>query len=92
MIYADSRYASGNVYRAQNPKTGQFVISVDRVFEESSAEFFTYVWVERDRPDLIASKFLNDPNKWWLIMDYNPEIIDGMSIPVGTSIRIPNVR
>lgn len=92
MIYADSRYADGNVYMAQNARTRAYHASVSRVFPTSSAEFFTYTWVERDRPDLIASKFLNDPNKWWVILDFNPEIIDGMSIPAGTEIRIPNVR
>lgn len=92
MIYADSRYADGNVYTAQNAKSGAYHTSVNRVFPELAAEFFTYVWVQRDRPDLIAARFLNDPNKWWMIMDYNPEIIDGLSIPVGTELRIPNVR
>jgi hypothetical protein len=37
----------------------------------------------------VAYQLLGEANSWWRIMDYNPEILDALNIPIGTLIRIP---
>lgn len=90
MIYTDSRYAKGKIFVANDARTGEYPVTVFRRFPYTYTTFVHYVWVERDRIDLIANIFLGDPGKWWVIMDYNPEIIDPFDIPIGTVLRIPN--
>jgi hypothetical protein len=92
MIYTDSRYANGKAFRANDARTSNYSIAVLRRFPIQQSEFFNYVWVERDRMDIVAQEFLGSPNFWWMIMDFNPEILDPFDIPVGTLIRIPNVK
>lgn len=91
MIYNDSRYATGVAYRAHDARTNTYGISVRRNFPTQKTNFYHYTWVERDRIDYIAEEFLGAADFWWVIMDFNPEIIDPFDIPVGTVIRIPNV-
>jgi hypothetical protein len=92
MIFRDSRYASGDITKAYNPATNEYPVVVYRVFPLVKTKFFMYQWHELDRIDNIALKFLGQPYFWWRIMDYNPEILNPMSIPGGTLIRIPNDR
>lgn len=89
MIYTDSRYANGRLYRALHPKTEASTLTVARLYPSESANFYYYTWHERDRIENIAATKLGDSNLWWHIMDYNPEIVDPINIAVGTPIRIP---
>lgn len=91
MIYSDSRYASGSIYKAQDPRTAQYQTTVTRVFPEDSAEFYYYVWLEGDRIDEVAYALYSNSNYWWTIMDYNPEISDALNITPGTVLRMPIV-
>lgn len=91
MIYSDSRYAKGNVIKAQDSRTGDYRTTVYRVFPKVKSNFYYYTWVENDRIDIVASALLGSPSHWWKIMDFNPEIIDPFNIPVGTVLRIPRV-
>ncbi len=43
--------------------------------------------VEGDRCDNLAFQFYGDPSLWWYIAKVNN--LNGMNIPVGTSLRIP---
>jgi hypothetical protein len=61
-----------------------------RQFPAAVAQFTYYTWTQRDRIDLIADRFLGDPSLWWVIMDFNPEQLNPMTIPVGALLRIPN--
>jgi hypothetical protein len=88
MIYVDSRYADGNVISIETNKGAS--IAVLRQFPEQSAGFYSYVWKEKDRIDMVANNLLGSPDLWWRIMDFNPEIINPFVISVGTTIRIPN--
>lgn len=90
MIFADSRYASGYAYKANDSRNNQYQTTVVRNFPTKTLRFNVYVWKEGDRIDLIANEFLGDPSYWWRIMDINPEIINAFDIPIGTNIRIPN--
>jgi prophage DNA circulation protein len=40
---------------------------------------------------MVAFKLLGSAALWWKIMDFNPEIVDPFSIPVGATIRVPSV-
>lgn len=91
MIYSNSRYAEGLIFKAHDARKDNITIAVLRKGLPETKEFFYYTWVERDRIDLIADKFLGGPDMWWHIMDFNPEIMDPFNIPLGAVLRIPNV-
>ena len=56
---------------------------------KSSVTYSTYMSREGDTFDLLASRFLNDPERYWEIADINPQVQWPDRIPVGTTIRIP---
>jgi hypothetical protein len=91
MIYTDSRYANGAIFKAHDARTNVYYANVRRRFPLLSSKFFHYSWVENDRIDAVAYSLLGDPQFWWMIMDFNPEVIDPFNIPVGTVLRIPYV-
>lgn len=91
MIYTDSRYADGVVVRSFDARKSSYGVTLFRQFPEGVSEFYYYTWTQRDRIDLVANEFLGDPNLWWVIMDYNPEIVNPLDIPLGTVLRIPGV-
>lgn len=88
MIYVDSRYAEGNVIAIETNAGPS--IAVLREFPNDSSRFYSYVWREKDRIDLVANSLLGSPSLWWRIMDFNPELINPFSIPVGSVLRIPS--
>lgn len=92
MIFTDSRYATGTLYSAWNSRKSDTDVFVKRVFPNNRAKYFMYTWQESDRIELVAYRFFKTPAVWWKIMDYNPEIGNPFDIPVGTVLRIPNVR
>lgn len=89
MIYSDSRYANGLVFKAQDARTGMGRTTVYRQFPVDSSDFHHYTWVEGDRVDAVANDLMGSPLLWWRLMDFNPEVIDPFDIPIGTTIRIP---
>jgi hypothetical protein len=91
MIYSDSRYANGAILKVQDARNEVYRLAVYRKFPTARANFYTYTWVEGDRIDRVAFDLLGSPTFWWKIMDFNPEILDPFSIPIGTSLRIPSV-
>ena len=91
MIYSDSRYASGTIFKAYDVRRSGYRITAFRNFPDETAGFYYYTWVEGDRMDIVANSLLGNANLWWKIMDFNPEIIDAFDIPVGTILRIPSV-
>jgi len=48
-----------------------------------------YTWRMTDRLDIVAYRTYGSEQSWWLIADANPEVINWLSVPVGTVIRIP---
>lgn len=89
MIFTDSRYSTGVLAKAYDARKDSYQVSLFRQFLSESSSFFYYTWTQKDRIDLVATEFLGDPNLWWLIMDYNPEIPNPFDIPLGTILRIP---
>lgn len=90
MIYSDSRYADGNIFRAYKPATDAYEATVTRNFPTESSSYFVHTWSHDDRIDLVSLKYFGDGRLWWRIMDYNPEIGNPMMITPGTKIRIPS--
>ena len=90
MIFLDSRYSDGLLYKAYDSRTGKYQLSVSRTWPSYLSSFFWHYWVETDRLDNLALRYLGKANLWWQIMDINPEIVDPFSIEPGTPIRIPN--
>jgi hypothetical protein len=91
MIYLDSRYANGHIFKAYNTVKDSYEQTVFRVFPEKASEIYYYQWKDGDRIDLVSTKLFGGPEYWWQIMDFNPEIINPMFIDPGTQLRIPSV-
>jgi hypothetical protein len=91
MIYADSRYADGYLQKSLDSRNGAYTVGVLRNFPTDSSQYYYYVWTERDRLDKLALERLGNVDLWWRILDYNPEVGNGLDIPVGTTLRIPSV-
>lgn len=89
MIFSDSRYATGYLYKAYDVTNDASLVSVSRIFPTAAANFYYYAWKESDRIENVAYQLLGDSSTWWSIMDYNPEVLDAINIPVGTLLRIP---
>ena len=92
MIFTNSRYATGTVYKALDSRSNKYEIAVSRTFPQKTKEISYYYWAEKDRMDIVAGKLLGSPDRWWEIMDVNPEIVDPLNIPLGTKLRIPYGR
>jgi hypothetical protein len=90
MIFLDSRYADGTIFKAWDSRKSEYHQTVFRKWPSYYISYFMYEWVQGDRLDNLANKFLGEPQFWWQIMDINPEINDVLSIAPGTQIRIPN--
>lgn len=89
MIYTDSRYVNGRIYRAQHPRENKYDLTVERTWPLEESSFYYYTWAAGDRIEHIASELLGSSNFWWKIMDYNPEIVDPINIRAGSILRIP---
>lgn len=90
MIFLDSRYADGRIFKAWHASKQEYHLTVFREWPTYVQSYFIYEWVETDRLDNLATRYLGDPALWWEILDINPEIINPITIAPGTQIRIPN--
>lgn len=90
MIYLDSRYSDGTLFKAWHAGKQEYHLTVTREWPTYVQSFFIYEWVEGDRLDNLATRFLGDATLWWQLLDINPEIINPGFISPGTQIRIPN--
>ena len=57
----------------------------------STITFFYHAYVQGERLDEIAQTYYKNPLFWWIIAEYNPEVLDFTAITPGTNLRIPNV-
>ena len=90
MIFLDSRYVDGSIYKTWNAQKSQYDIAVIRQWPSSVTSYFIYEWKETDRLDNLATRYLGDASLWWRILDINPEVINPGTITLGTQIRIPH--
>lgn len=91
MMKYGTRYdLEGEITVAPDRDGEDSVLTVLRVFPEyQSGRFGTYIWRDGDRIDKVASYFLNDPLRWWELLDLNPEIHLPSEISPGMGIRVP---
>ena len=59
--------------------------------ELGTFEYIEHEVVAGQRIDNLANDYYRRPDLWWLIMDYNPEIVDPSDLQAGSIIRIPRV-
>lgn len=90
MIFLDSRYVDGPVFKAYDSRTNTYELTVFRQFPSYLSKFYIYEWKETDRIDALAKQVLGKVDLWWQILDLNPEILDPFNIAPGTQLRIPN--
>lgn len=91
MIFLDSRYATGKIFKAYNSYKQQYDLTVFRKYPNVLTEVIYYEWVDGDRIDLVSERFFADPEYWWQILDANPAIHNPFDIAPGTILRIPSV-
>jgi hypothetical protein len=53
--------------------------------------YFEHSYLPGERLDQLADTYYKNPEFWWLIPEFNPQITDFTNIPVGTVLKIPNV-
>lgn len=56
---------------------------------QEAVTYVVYTSSDGDTFDLLASKFLGDPTRYWEIADINPQVEWPDRIPTGTTLRIP---
>ena len=87
---ASSRY-HGVALAARSLPDGRTVVFVRRRFVPQADRFTTlqeHVVVESERLDLIAAKYLGDPEQFWRICDANGAVRPGELEVVGRRLRI----
>lgn len=90
MIYIGSRYQSTPVQYVLDGRTGRTRPTIIRGNSDVAATSTRVTkWEDGMRLDIVASSVFNDSEKWWRIMDQNPDILDPMSFVAGTTLRVP---
>jgi hypothetical protein len=89
MIFSDSRYIDGTLFKANDARDGSYQLTVFRAWPTYKERFYFYEVVETDRIANLSVKFLGHANLWYKIMDLNPEVLDPFSLKPGTLLRIP---
>ena len=68
-----------------NPIVFYYMTKLGRV------NYYEHIYVEGERLDQIANKYYTNPDYWWIIPEFNPQVKDFTNIPAGTVLKIPNV-
>ncbi|BBO89879.1 LysM peptidoglycan-binding domain-containing protein [Desulfosarcina ovata] len=88
MIGRRSRYASGILYTDYGD---EFLGVRPRVDTTPRPDDRFHTVVDDDRLDLLAHRYLDRADLWWIICDYN-DIFFPLEIEPGTVLRIPSVE
>ena len=91
VIYEGSRYEDERVVRVvDHIGQTQPAIYVRPDIDYQFFYFGIYVTREGDRLDLLAHRFFNDPERWYMLARANPEVFYPEDIAVGTVLRVPH--
>jgi nucleoid-associated protein YgaU len=91
-IYKGSRYEYSTIdYVKTNENSGLNPIVFYDFSDLGPVSYYEHTYVQGDRLDTIAHHYYKNPEYWWIIPEYNPEIEDFTNIPAGTVLRIPRV-
>lgn len=63
-----------------------------KIFKFNPEETFPYKFNSKDRLDVLAYRFLDDPQLGWAILDCNPRYNFETEIKSGDIIRIPTIE
>ena len=92
MLFPGSRYAATDVLDVDLPD-GTHRRTLDTRPIPATPGVFEYTVRDGDRLDRLAARFYNDPQKYWLILDANPQELDPLRLLVpGRRIQIPRDR
>jgi len=91
-IYKGSRYEYSVIDFAAFNESGQkFPIVFYKTNTLGKITYREHVYSEGERLDQLASMYYKNPEYWWIIPEFNPQISDFTNIAPGTTVRIPNV-
>ena len=89
MRYQGSRYAGTEVIEPLNSQGGHpRVLTLRRIPQTPGV--FEHVVMEGERLDHLAHRFYNDPKKYWLLLDANPQELNPFELlRPGRRIQVP---
>jgi len=91
-IYKGSRYEYSTVDFVSTTVNGDAnPIVYYQLTKLPKITYTEHVYTQGERLDQLAYKYYKNPEYWWIIPEFNPEISDFTNIPTGTVIKIPNV-
>ena len=95
MIEKGSRYADARIFIGQKGKDPVFAGLRPRKIGQA-AGVLEYIVKEGDRLDLLSLHFYDNSQRWWRILDSNPQIIFGADLMldnyIGETILIPRSK
>ena len=83
--YSTVDYVSTTLNGPENPIVFYYLSSF------SNVSYYEHNYVKGERLDQIATKYYKNPGYWWIIPEFNPQIVDFTNIPDGTVIKVPRV-
>jgi len=92
MVFNGSRYTGtpivGPDEAEKNPRRALGLRSIPR-----TPGALIYAVVEGERLDHLANRFYSEPQKYWLILDANPDVLNPFELlQTGRQIQIPKNR
>lgn len=91
-IRAGSRYETSVVDFFRKTQNGKTYPVVFYKFDNLNAVKFTiHTYVVGETLTGLSWRYYHRPDLWWVIAEYNPEVVDFVHIPGGTLLRIPSV-
>jgi hypothetical protein len=91
-IYKGSRYEYSTIdFVATTPNGDANPIVFYTMSNLSSLTYYEHQYIAGERLDQLAHRYYKNPEYWWIIPEFNPQIVDFTNIPDGTVIKIPNV-
>lgn len=89
MIAENSRYANAAIERATDAKGVTRPTLYQQPIAGGTTRYRFHRASQGERLDLLAHSLWGDPNLWWVIANYNPEVTTPDDVPAGMLIRIP---
>jgi prophage DNA circulation protein len=90
MIFIGSRYETEQVQYLLDARTETTRPSVLRSPQIDTPESTSFTeWNTAYRLDQVADRLYQDAERWWRIMDRNPEILNPWSVSSGTRVSLP---
>jgi hypothetical protein len=92
MIYQNSRYYTQLIDYVSFTQDGNSNPIVFYEFDViGKISWWEHTYNQNERLEQLAYQYYKRPDYWWIIPEYNPEIVDFTNIAPGTIIRIPRV-